>query len=38
MNYKKYIGSIPNFPIEGINYRDIQPLLANDIIFHSAIN
>ena len=37
MNYKKYIGSIRDFPIEGITYRDIQPLLANDIVFHSVI-
>ena len=37
MDYKKYIGSIRDFPIEGITYRDIQPLLANDIVFHSAI-
>lgn len=37
MDYKKYIGSIRDFPIEGITYRDIQPLLANDIVFHSVI-
>ena len=37
MNYKEYIAKIEDFPIEGITYRDIQPLLANDIVFNSAI-
>ena len=29
MNYKDYIETIPDFPIEGILFRDITPLLAN---------
>jgi adenine phosphoribosyltransferase len=37
MDYKEYIDKIPNFPIEGITYRDIQPLLANHTVFMDAI-
>ena len=35
--YKEYIGKIENFPIQGITYRDIQPLLANHVVFLEAI-
>ena len=35
--YKKHIGKIENFPIDGITYRDIQPLLANPTVFMDAI-
>ena len=35
--YKEHIGKIENFPIEGITYRDIQPLLANHTVFMDAI-
>ena len=35
--YKEYVGKIENFPIEGITYRDIQPLLANHTVFMEAI-
>jgi adenine phosphoribosyltransferase len=38
INYKDYINDISDFPIEGIIYRDIQPLLADNIAFKSAIN
>ena len=38
VNYKEFINDIPNFPKEGIIYRDIQPLLADNIAFKSAIN
>ena len=38
INYKSYIESIPDFPKEGILYRDIQPLLANDKVFKQAIS
>lgn len=38
VNYKDYINNIPDFPIDGILYRDIQPLLADNIAFKSAIN
>lgn len=37
MNYKDYIENIPDFPIEGIQYKDIQPLLADTVAFESAI-
>lgn len=35
--YKEHIDKISNFPIEGITYRDIQPLLANHTVFMDAI-
>ena len=38
INYKDYINNVHHFPIEGIIYRDIQPLLADNIAFKSAIN
>lgn len=37
INYKDYIESVPNFPIEGILYRDIQPLLEDCEVFYDAI-
>ncbi len=37
MDFKKYIENIPDFPIEGIQYKDIQPLLANTVAFELAI-
>jgi len=37
VNYKDYINDIPDFPIDGILYRDIQPLLADNTAFKSAI-
>ena len=36
INYKDYINDIPDFPIDGILYRDIQPL-SDNIAFKSAI-
>ena len=38
IDYEDYIESIPDFPKEGILYRDIQPLLEDDFMFSSAIN
>ena len=35
--YKEHIGTISNFPVKGITYRDIQPLLANPTVFMDAI-
>ena len=37
MNYKDYIESAYDFPKEGIEYRDIQPLLEDDFVFPMAI-
>ncbi|MBF1119755.1 MAG: adenine phosphoribosyltransferase, partial [Streptococcus sp.] len=28
MNLKEYIASVPNYPKEGIIFRDISPLMA----------
>ena len=36
-DYEEYIESIPDFPAEGILYRDIQPLLEDDFMFSAAI-
>jgi len=36
MNLKEYIKDIPDFPIKGILYRDIQPLIANQDAFTQA--
>ncbi len=37
MNYEDYIDNIANFPKDGIQYKDIQPLLASPVAFESAI-
>ena len=37
MDFKDYIQNIPDFPMEGIQYKDIQPLLADGFVFNSAI-
>lgn len=38
MNYKKYIADVPNFPKEGILFRDITPLMLDGKAFSSAVN
>ena len=37
MDYKQYIENIADFPIKGIQYKDIQPLMAITVSFESAI-
>ena len=37
MSYKDFITEIPDFPIEGINFKDLSPLLANQETFRSAL-
>ena len=34
---KDYIREVPDFPKKGINYKDIQPLLADDNAFFDAL-
>ncbi len=38
MDYKKYISIIENFPVKGISFKDITPLLANGEAFKSMID
>ena len=33
MLYKDYITEVPDFPEEGVNFKDISPLLANQKLF-----
>lgn len=37
MNLKDYIADIPDFPQEGILFRDVTPLMQNGEAFHEAI-
>ena len=37
MSYKDYIIEVPDFPIQGVNFKDISPLLADEHIFESTI-
>lgn len=36
MNLDKYIASIPDFPVKGVLFRDITPLMANGEAFREA--
>lgn len=38
MDYKKYIKIVENFPKEGIEFKDITPLMDNGKAFKSAID
>ena len=35
--YKDLIKEYPNFPIEGVNFKDLSPLLADEDAFRSAV-
>jgi len=37
MDLKKFIAAVPNFPKEGILFRDITPLMQNGPAFHYAV-
>ena len=37
MLYKDYITEIPDFPVKGISFKDISPLLANRKVFREVI-
>ena len=38
MDIKKYVAEIPNFPIEGVLFRDITPLMQDGKAFKEACN
>ena len=38
MDLKNYIASIQDYPIKGVLFRDITPLLQNGEAFKEAIN
>ncbi|RPA62422.1 adenine phosphoribosyltransferase [Aerococcus agrisoli] len=38
MDFKQYVADVPDFPEEGILFRDITPLMSNGPAFHAAID
>lgn len=38
MNYKEFITDVPNWPVEGVTFKDITPLLADRKAFIKAID
>ena len=37
MLYEDYITEVPDFPVEGVNFKDISPILANEEAFDNCI-
>jgi len=37
MLYEDYITEVPNFPVKGVNFKDISPLLADEGAFDECI-
>ena len=37
MLYEDYINEVLDFPVEGVNFKDISPLLANEEVFDNCI-
>ncbi len=37
MSYKDYITEVQDFPIDGVNFKDLSPLLADQETFRSAL-
>ena len=35
--YKDFITEIPDFPIDGVNFKDISPLLADEQVFDECV-
>jgi adenine phosphoribosyltransferase len=38
MNYKDYIDDVVNWPVEGVLFKDITPLLKNPNIFNASVD
>ena len=37
MNYKQFIKEVPDFPKEGIDFKDLSPLLSDEEVFKSLL-
>src|SRR5690625_2319710 len=38
MNFKEHIALVENWPIEGVQFKDITPLMANGKVYKDAVN